>query len=150
MALTATFWRRLSHLFGMAILVLLLQLLLLTAYPKEWDAVQVGMTISQVRSICGAPTYNNAGMKPDEWRASFLAGSWQLRVGHSEITQGPHSVVYSKEIRYAFLENRDAWLILQRCKPPVLDWEAFDQAFGQGQKPIDSAHPALSRKNGLP
>jgi len=121
---------------ALTLLVALLQLHLRTGYPKQWDAVQVGMTISQVRSICGPPRYNNAGMKPDLWQAPFLFGRWQLDVSHAEIEQGPQAVTTTKEITYRLNGSQYPLLVLHRTLPPVQDWEAYYRAFGQAYKPV--------------
>jgi len=111
-----------------------------TGYPKEWDKVQVGMTISQVRAICGPSTYSGEGMKPEGWEVPALWGRWILRVCHGEETQGPRSPVSTVEL---FFDHTHFGAIVMHhyIRPPVQDWDAFDKAFGQAVQPISRPTP---------
>jgi len=133
--MSTKFWRRLSFALAFALVLCLVQLHLHTGYPKRWNEVQVGMTISQVRALCGPPTHNNAGMKPDQWDVPFLLGAWRLKVAHGEIGQGPQSVTGSKEIDFYFNGFQNPWVKIACSKPPILDFSAYYKAFGQELKP---------------
>lgn len=128
MALSPTFWRRFSYILVLLLLVVLVHLHLRTGYPSEWNKVQIGMAASQVRVICGRPTYSS-GMKPDMWEAPFLWGKWVFQVSCGDYAEGRPDVVYSMVLY--FDHDVASWhTILRSDYPPIQDYAAFMRAFG--------------------
>lgn len=142
MQLAVRSWKIFCFMLSLVIVLLLVQLHMLTGYPTAWDKVQVGMTISHVRTLCGDPTYSSEGMKPDTWEKTLLVGKWVLKVGHDEIGQGPQSIVGSKEVLFVCEALAFRMKVNPMTRPPVQDWESFYKAFGQKLHPIAPATPS--------
>lgn len=131
---SSSLWRRLSCCLACSLLVALAYIYLLTGYPQEWKKVQVGMSISQVRAICGQSTHS-PGLKPDYWVVPMLWGGWVLAVGHGEFTQGPGALVTGIEVYFDY-NIAGARLSLRHDWPaPPKDQEAFYKAYGQVYRP---------------
>jgi len=139
MALPPAFWRRLSYLLIAALSFCLIRMHILNGFPQEWNKVQIGMTISQVRDLCGKPS-SSSGMKPDRWEVPFLWGAWVLCVGHDEFNQGPHALVESIEV---FFDHRISNIASMHhyCRLQLRDHDAFYTAFGQERTPTPQQHP---------
>ncbi|MDQ7836687.1 MAG: hypothetical protein RDU24_15010 [Humidesulfovibrio sp.] len=127
----------------MALATSLVALRLHTGYPAEWDKVQVGMTISQVRAICGPSTYSGEGVEQERWEKPSLWGCWVLQVGHSEESQGAHALVSTIELYF----NASPFGVVPHHDfiPPVKDYDAFYKAFGQVLKPYPYVLPQRSQ-----
>lgn len=121
------FWRRLSIILGILLLVALVRLHLRTGYPQEWSRVQIGMTSSQVHAICGNPTHSS-GMKPDMWEVPFLWGKWVLQVSSGDHTENGPNIVYGLTI---FFDHDIAGMriIIRSSFPQIVDYAAFIRAF---------------------
>jgi len=127
--LSATVWRRLSYVLMLILLITLVRLHLRTGYPKEWNNVQVGMAASQVNAICGKPTYDSGGMKPNRWEVPFLWGKWVMQVSGGDYENGDPDIVYSVAI-YFDHNISNARSNIHIVEPPIRDYRAFIRAFG--------------------
>lgn len=125
-------WRCLTLALGLLLLVTIALLRIHTGYPAVWNNVQAGMTITQVRILCGSPTYSG-GMHPETWEVPFLWGRWVLRVGHSEETQGPEALVSTVDVYFEHVLV-DAIVRHHSIRPPVVDYAIYYKAFGQQWK----------------
>lgn len=130
-----TFWRGLLCVLALSLLAAIVVIRLYIGYPSIWNKVQAGMTISQVREMCGPATYSG-GMQPETWEEPSLWGRWVLRVGHSEDSQGANALVSTVEVYFDHVFI-DSVLVHHRIDPPLQDYDAFYRAFGQTrqQKP---------------
>lgn len=126
--LTASHWRKASYVLAMLLFVTHAYLNINIGHPAAWDKVQIGMSATQVRALCGEPTHSS-GMGPDIWEHPFLFGKWVLKIASGDYSEDPHDIVYTITVLY---EHPLVWkdLVLRSEHPPIQDYAAFMQAFG--------------------
>lgn len=130
---TASHWRKTSFAIAALLIATNVYVHLMTGHPSAWNEVQIGMPASQVRAICGEPTYSS-GMGPDIWEQPFLFGKWVMEIASGDYAEDPRNVVYSLSVHY---EHPLAWniLVLRSDYPPIQDYAAFMRAFGLAPDP---------------
>jgi hypothetical protein len=126
------FWRILSYVLAAALFTCVAALRIHIGYPAAWDKVQAGMTISQVREICGLPTHEGY-VHPESWEAPCLLGRWMLVVTHSDAVQESIAIVSTVRVYYVH-PLLPTPIKHHSIEPPVKDYDAFFRAFAQERK----------------
>ena len=134
MAFSAKTWRKLFSILMLCFVALLVRTILFAGYPQEWNSVQVGMPLSQVKATCGRPTYDGSSVKPDYWEKQFFWGKWIMRVDGESSNDGSPDIVYGIDIYYSH-EIANYRSHIRSCRPPIRDYAAFIRAFGQTPNP---------------